>query len=136
MAQLLEARAHRAVIDGRADAYHSAGDQFRIQAVLRFDAAAGQTLQHASQLRLVAGRQFASRSDIGPGHTQALVQLPVGDQAQLRGVLERLTGRRVEAQYRWDPKLIAGTVVRIGSTIYDGSVRTRIEKLAHQLASE
>jgi F-type H+-transporting ATPase subunit delta len=40
----------------------------------------------------------------------------------------------VEAEYRQDPELIAGTVVRIGSTIYDGSVRTRIEKLRHQLA--
>jgi F-type H+-transporting ATPase subunit delta len=42
----------------------------------------------------------------------------------------------VEAQYQLDPALIAGTVVRVGSTIYDGSVRTQLERLRARLASQ
>ena len=81
-------------------------------------------------------RHLDERLGVTRAEVTSARELPAGDQIKLRGVLEKLTGRRIEAQYRLDPKLIAGTVVRIGSTIYDGSVRTRIDKLRHQLASE
>jgi F-type H+-transporting ATPase subunit delta len=76
-------------------------------------------------------RQGITRADVSSPH-----ELPETDKARLRGVLEHLTGRRVEARYRLDPALIAGTVVRIGSTIYDGSVRAQLERLRVRLASE
>jgi len=53
-----------------------------------------------------------------------------------RAALERLSGRRVEAYYEIDPALIAGAVVRVGSTIYDGSVRTQLERLRARLESQ
>ena len=58
------------------------------------------------------------------------------ERKQLRTVLERLSGRRVEANYELDPALIAGAVVRVGSTIYDGSVRTQLERLRAKLESQ
>jgi F-type H+-transporting ATPase subunit delta len=58
------------------------------------------------------------------------------ERKQLRTVLERLSGRRVEANYQLDPALIAGAVVRVGSTIYDGSVRTQLERLRVKLESQ
>jgi F-type H+-transporting ATPase subunit delta len=81
-------------------------------------------------------RQLDERLGVTRAEVTSARPLPQPDQARLQAVLSRLTGRRVEAEYRLDPELIAGTVVRIGSTIYDGSVRTRIEKLRHQLASQ
>jgi F-type H+-transporting ATPase subunit delta len=63
-------------------------------------------------------------------------ELPAGEKEQLRGVLEKMTGRHIEAQYRLEPSLIGGTVVRIGSTIFDGSVRTRLDRLRDQLVSQ
>jgi F-type H+-transporting ATPase subunit delta len=63
-------------------------------------------------------------------------QLDEDEKKQLREALERLSGRRVEAHYRLDPALIAGAVVRIGSTIYDGSVRTQLERLRARLESQ
>lgn len=63
-------------------------------------------------------------------------ELDGDEKARLNSALERLTGRRVEAQYRLDPELIAGAVVRLGSTIYDGSVRTQLERLRTRLASQ
>ena len=45
-----------------------------------------------------------------------------------------LTGKRLEATFREDPALLGGARLRIGSTIYDGSVRGRLESLKEQLA--
>lgn len=45
----------------------------------------------------------------------------------------RLAGSRVRASFREDPALIGGAVVRVGSTIYDGSVRGRLDRLKDQL---
>jgi F-type H+-transporting ATPase subunit delta len=58
------------------------------------------------------------------------------EKKQLRAALERLSGRRVEAHYELDPALIAGAVVRLGSTVYDGSVRTQLERLRVRLESQ
>jgi len=42
----------------------------------------------------------------------------------------------VQAQYTTDEKLIGGAVVRIGSTIYDGSVRNQLERMRARMISE
>jgi len=47
--------------------------------------------------------------------------------------LESITGKRVRPNYGVDPELIGGMVVRIGSTIYDGSVRGQLETLRRKL---
>jgi F-type H+-transporting ATPase subunit delta len=82
---------------------------------------------------------FDARLDERLGITRAEVTSARGldeeERTQLRGALEHLTGRQVEARYRIDPALIAGAVVRIRSTIYDGSIRTQLERLRAQLAS-
>jgi F-type H+-transporting ATPase subunit delta len=46
-----------------------------------------------------------------------------------------LAGTRVNATFRQDKALIGGAIVRIGSTIYDGSVRGRLERLKERLAT-
>ena len=48
--------------------------------------------------------------------------------------ISQLTGKRVLAKYAIDPKLLGGAMVRIGSTIYDGSVRGQLQKLREELA--
>jgi F-type H+-transporting ATPase subunit delta len=45
----------------------------------------------------------------------------------------KLAGARVEASFRLDPAILGGAVVRIGSTVYDGSVRGRLERLKEAL---
>jgi F-type H+-transporting ATPase subunit delta len=60
---------------------------------------------------------------------------PLGDQerATLTGQVAQLAGNRVHATFREDKSLIGGAIVRIGSTIYDGSVRGRLERLKERL---
>ena len=50
--------------------------------------------------------------------------------------LERLTGKRVRARYSVDESLIGGVVARIGSTVYDGSVRGQLDNLGKRLSTE
>jgi F-type H+-transporting ATPase subunit delta len=85
-------------------------------------------------------KAFDERLDERQGIVRADISSARGlldpEKVELRGALERLTGQRVEAAYRLDPALLAGMVVRIGSTIYDGSVRTQLERLRERLATE
>ena len=47
--------------------------------------------------------------------------------------LSTVTGKRIELDTAVDPALIGGLVTRIGSTVYDGSVRTQLQKMKQQL---
>jgi F-type H+-transporting ATPase subunit delta len=47
--------------------------------------------------------------------------------------LSRLTGKIVLPHYAMDAKLIGGVTVRVGSTIYDGSVRGQLQRIRQQL---
>jgi F-type H+-transporting ATPase subunit delta len=63
-------------------------------------------------------------------------ELTAGERAELGAALAKLTGEKVQAQYATDAALIGGAVVRIGSTIYDGSVRTQLERMRARMISE
>lgn len=47
--------------------------------------------------------------------------------------LQRATGRTVVLEARVDPSIIGGAVTRLGSTVYDGSVTTQLEKMKQAL---
>ncbi len=46
----------------------------------------------------------------------------------------KLTGKKVRAHYAQDASLLGGAVVRVGSTIYDGSVRGQLERIREQIS--
>jgi F-type H+-transporting ATPase subunit delta len=54
---------------------------------------------------------------------------------QVARSLEKKLGRAVELTLAVDPSLIGGAVIRAENMVIDGSVRTRLEKLAHALTS-
>ena len=62
---------------------------------------------------------------------------PLQDQerAKLEREVAELAGTQVNATFRQDKSLIGGAMVRIGSTIYDGSVRGRLERLRERLVA-
>ena len=49
--------------------------------------------------------------------------------------IEQRTGRRVSMTSRVDGALIGGVVTRIGSVVYDGSVKRQLEKMKDALTS-
>lgn len=54
----------------------------------------------------------------------------------MTAVLEKLTGKKVEAEFLLDANLLGGVLVRVGDTIYDGSLRNRLNDLRERLAAE
>src|SRR3984893_1237569 len=80
--------------------------------------------------------QLDERQGVARANVVSARQLKEGEKKQLRAALERLSGRRVEAHYELDPALTGGVVGRGSSTIYDGSVRTQLERLRARLESQ
>jgi len=82
-------------------------------------------------------RQFAVELDTQLGFVEAEVssarELSAGEKGELESQVERLTGKKVRAHYASDVGLLGGVMVRVGSTIYDGSIRGQLDKLKQEL---
>jgi len=48
--------------------------------------------------------------------------------------LTKLTGRRMRLKFTTDESLIGGLIARIGSTVYDGSIKGRLEAMGRRLS--
>jgi len=60
--------------------------------------------------------------------------VPVSAQENLKERLAALTRKNVRVDFEEDPELIGGLVTRIGSTVYDGSVRSQLDKIRVKMA--
>lgn len=82
-------------------------------------------------------RRFSEELDKRSGVVSAHVTTarPVPDDARqaLQSRLAEMTGRRVRLDYTMDEELIGGVVTRIGSTVFDGSVRGQLQQIKEQL---
>ncbi len=54
--------------------------------------------------------------------------------AALEAEISRVAGKKAKLKFSTDPALVAGVVARIGSTVYDGSVRGQLDRLRTKLA--
>ena len=62
--------------------------------------------------------------------------LTEAQRAALEAQLSRLAGKKAKLRFTTDPALMAGVVARVGSTVYDGSVRGQLERLRVKLGSQ
>lgn len=79
--------------------------------------------------------ELEQRSGVISAEVISARELPEGERSELRSRLERLTGKKVNLNFNIDQAIIGGVVTRIGSTVYDGSVKTRLENLKEQLVN-
>jgi F-type H+-transporting ATPase subunit delta len=63
-------------------------------------------------------------------------EMDTAERTELLASVGKLAGARIEASFKLDKSILGGTVVRIGSTVYDGSVRGRLDRLRATLASD
>ena len=54
--------------------------------------------------------------------------------AAIENGLTQMTGKQVRARFQVDGSLIGGVIARIGSIVYDGSIRGQLENLRRQIA--
>jgi F-type H+-transporting ATPase subunit delta len=78
--------------------------------------------------------QLDERMGIADAQVNSARELTAGERKTLETQLAEVTGKTIRARYAENPALLGGAVVRIGSTIYDGSVRGQMEKLKQQIA--
>jgi F-type H+-transporting ATPase subunit delta len=76
------------------------------------------------------------RRGIVEAEIASAVELSEAQKREFFQMLEGMTGQKVEPRYLLEPALLAGVVVRIGSTIYDGSLRSRLSDLRARLSTE
>jgi F-type H+-transporting ATPase subunit delta len=76
------------------------------------------------------------RQGVAEAQVSSAVALSDTQKKALLRNLESLTGKKIQANYSLDPALLGGAVVRIGDTIYDGSVRNQLDRLRARLTAE
>jgi F-type H+-transporting ATPase subunit delta len=85
-------------------------------------------------------KRFAHVLDERSGIVSAAVTtarpVPESSQQALRQKLTQLTGKEVRLSFQTDEELIGGIVTRIGSTVYDGSVRTQLQQVKEKMAGK
>lgn len=57
------------------------------------------------------------------------------EKKNLEQQVQRMTGKSLRAHYAQDASLLGGAVVRVGSTIYDGSIQGQLKRLREQMAA-
>lgn len=90
-------------------------------------------VRHAGEI----ANQFGQLLDRHLGNVRAQVtsatELSASQKAQLEKALGALTGKTVLLETATDPALLGGAVTRIGSTVYDGSVKRQIARLRESI---
>jgi F-type H+-transporting ATPase subunit delta len=101
-------------------------------------------LAHAIEQDRISGiaeiaRAYVRMADEAAGRLQAEVTsaAPLGPDAvaKLQTALAKATGKTIVLTTKVDPALIGGVVTKLGSYILDGSVRTALERMRHDLRS-
>jgi len=75
------------------------------------------------------------RSNVVSAEIVSARELPSTERDAFVSNLEKLTGKKVNVNYTVREDIIGGVVTRIGSTVYDGSVKTKLENLREQLVN-
>ena len=81
-------------------------------------------------------RQLQEQLGIRQAEIVTARELSEKERGALVAEIVKLAGARVEASFKLDPSILGGTVVRIGSTVYDGSVRGRLDRLKEVLSGQ
>jgi F-type H+-transporting ATPase subunit delta len=89
----------------------------------------GNVADVAAEWRRILQEQMGIR----PAEIVTARELSKEERDALAAEVAKLAGSKIEASFKLDKGILGGTVVRIGSTVYDGSVRGRLERLKESL---
>jgi F-type H+-transporting ATPase subunit delta len=84
-------------------------------------------------------RQFElelnSRMGLADAEVSSVHELGPQDRVAIEQTIERVIGKRVHARYTTNKSLLGGAVIRVGSTVYDGSIRGQLAKIREALSA-
>jgi len=93
--------------------------------------------QRLSQLGAIVerfGQVLDERGGMVAAHVTTARPIPEDLKNSLHETLAAATGRKVRLSFATDESIIGGLVARIGSTIFDGSVQSQLDRLANEMA--
>ena len=91
----------------------------------------GQINEIAEQFK----QELDERLGIAEARISSVRELTPQEKQLLEKQIAALTGKVIRAAYSRDPGLLGGVVVRVGSTIYDGSIRGQLERMRRQITA-
>jgi F-type H+-transporting ATPase subunit delta len=80
-------------------------------------------------------KELDARMGFAEAQITSARELGDAEKRSLESQIEKATGKKVRAHFRLDASLLGGAVVRVGSTIYDGSVKGQLEKIREAINS-
>ncbi len=91
----------------------------------------GHVAEVAAAYRSILQEQLGIR----PAEIVTARELSRDERDALVAEVAKLAGAKVDASFKLDKSILGGAVVRIGSTVYDGSVRGRLDRLKEALTA-
>jgi len=79
-------------------------------------------------------RQAAETRGQAVAEVRSAVGLNDDQRERLRSALSNATGMNIDIVVVVDPDILGGVVAQVGDTVFDGSVRTRLEKMKERLS--
>jgi len=80
-------------------------------------------------------KELDARLGFAEAQISSARELAAAEKKSLEAQIEKTTGKKVRATYGLDSSLLGGAVVRVGSTIYDGSVKGQLERIKEAISS-
>ena len=93
-------------------------------------------LADLNEINKSIARELDERAGVVSAKVTTARPVAEGTQARLSAKLGAVTGRNVRLQFDVDEALIGGIVTQIGSTVYDGSVRSQLERIKQKMIGE
>jgi len=95
--------------------------------------------KHRENMFSLVGKAYAELRDqqLGIVNVSARIARPMqeDEEKRLREVIEEMVGKRVRLETHLDATLLGGVIVRIGDTLYDGSISNQLKSLRERLES-
>ncbi|HYU79338.1 MAG TPA: ATP synthase F1 subunit delta [Vicinamibacterales bacterium] len=80
--------------------------------------------------------RLLAHSNIMKGAVTSAIELSPDKAQALARSLSTAAGKTVQLETNVDASLVGGVVARLGSTVYDGSIRTQLERMKQQLVQK
>lgn len=77
--------------------------------------------------------EMSERMGFAEAEVTSARELSADEKQALEAQVAKATGKTIRAKYERDPQVLGGAVVRVGSTIYDGSVKGKLERIRRQM---
>lgn len=93
-------------------------------------------LQDLDQMMQALSRELDIRMNIVSADVTTAREISQQEKDALQSRLKTATGKEVRLQFRTDPAIIGGVVARIGSLVYDGSIKNQLAQMKRNLVNQ